>query len=142
MEAEDPFLHIYLDPELTLIHLSWVREVNILEFESGFRYAIKLVEENQFKLWVNDFSLIDIPDTTILYNDLLPALVESGFKKGTAIVPRDSSYLLRFHQLKSHIFDRYGATHDFKMEVFSNLDLAFMWLGISGLPHYTQQIIL
>jgi hypothetical protein len=129
--VEMEYLHLQVEPELSLICLTWKRQVNLSELRTGFYTAVEVARNFGCKYWLGDArktSMLDIADNDFLVEHLVGQLSESGIEKVARVVSEEEAVLSQSYTMKNKIESTHQDQINFNTDIFTTLEAARKFL--------------
>ncbi|WP_299754624.1 hypothetical protein [uncultured Pontibacter sp.] len=126
------YLSIRLLNNDTLLHTTWLRSVNSIEYRDSLSLIKKLILEKDIRLWLSDsrqLSHVTFEDQQWIMKEILPLLLKSRLEKVARVVKSDVFSYITFENLMRKAQENYN--FEAHMEQFTSVDAALAWLYLN-----------
>jgi len=127
---ENEFLLISLEPELTILQLTWKQHPNSEQFKNGYRLGIELMLKHGVKYWLSDSIKINYVEAAdqLWFSMKLRPLLKSGKLHKFANVMNLNNYLMTDTTLVYENPEQEMDEAKANFHILFDLESAYLWL--------------
>ncbi|WP_345163310.1 hypothetical protein [Nibribacter koreensis] len=128
---KDEFIHIHLDPRLSLLQVEWCKHPQSSEFRAVFQKLAGVVLDTKVKYWLSDpraIHYLELGDQNWLIKDMAPLLKQSSLLKFARLVTKESLEMMDIVQILGNLEKTLDLEIQTQFELFVNREDALEWL--------------